>query len=721
MKFARILTLSLLTALASSQTSLATTAAHGYTAATPVPIDYWALRDVVNSVEISPDGKHILVLKTESKEGEHVLEIYKTDDISKPFRRLNAKPMEFISARWVHDNHIVGTAWKVVGRSVKGPEDDVRRYKIYSYNLEKNKFSESAGNFQIVGDLPKEPDKVLVAAGNAVTGRLGAVDPFAAFRPRAYYKYDLNTGQQTLVVKGSSKYPQIGFDIDGNPRYTSSVNADNEFVQYYRKPGGTGWNEFGERLDFDKHENLYRVLSGIHGYYGSKSDDPNIGYIIDNLNGEDKTSLYEFDFNTGQYGRKLYSNPDADVIGIQRHSNSWGGNSSLVAARYSGAKRERHWFDQQEKSMHDKLARNIPNAHQINISSRSRDGQSMIITNRGPKDPGSFWYFKDGKMINLGNRNPLVKPSDLSNVEYIRYTARDGLTIPAYLTKPKGPGPHPLIVLPHGGPHVNEVIGYDEWGQMLANNGYMVLQPQYRMSTGWGQKHFDSAFGQHGLAMQDDKDDGAKYLVQKGLVDPNRIAMFGWSYGGYAALVAASREDNIYQCTIAGAAVADAKKVYLKRAGRSSPKAIDDWARARGGFVGINPIDETEKVNIPVFMIHGDWDRRVLYFNYKDYKGEIERVAENRTTGECSGNLKNTECVTTLYRGGGKSKNASVPLVKTSGVSDATASGPYQGKHRFMTLKGADHFSVTLMYEHQKQLYTEMLDFLKNDCGPGGL
>jgi len=204
----------------------------------------------------------------------------------------------------------------------------------------------------------------------------------------------------------------------------------------------------------------------------------------------------------------------------------------------------------------------------------------------------------------------LVKPTDLSDVEFIRYPARDGKMIPAYVTKPKGPGPHPLIVMPHGGPHVNEVVGYDEWGQFFANNGYMVLQPQYRMSTGWGKDLFDSAYGQHGLAMQDDKDDGALHLVKKGWVNPDRIAMYGWSYGGYAALVAASRDNNIYQCTIAGAAVADAKKVYMKRSGPNTPKAIDDWAQRRG-MIGINPIDEVDKINIPVMMVHGDWDARV--------------------------------------------------------------------------------------------------------------
>jgi len=295
----------------------------------------------------------------------------------------------------------------------------------------------------------------------------------------------------------------------------------------------------------------------------------------------------------------------------------------------------------------------------------------MIVTNRGPHDPGSFWLVRNGTMTKLGSRNPLLQQEDLSDVEFIRYPARDGLSIPAYVTKPEGEGPFPLIVLPHGGPHVNEIISYDEWGQLLANNGYMVLQPQYRMSTGWGKNHFDSAYGEHGLAMQDDKDDGALFLVEQGLVDPDRIAMFGWSYGGYAALVATTREDQIYQCAIAGAAVADPEKSFRSGSRRGNPpKALIDWAERRG-TIGINPINEVAKANIPLLMVHGDVDARVLYYHYEDYRDAMNRA----------------------------------------GNTDA----------QYLTLEGADHFSRTLMYNHQEAFFTKMLDFLENDCGPGGL
>ncbi len=685
------------------------TAATGQTGVPTVPVEVWALRDTIATVTLSPDGQHLAMLRMTSKDGEYLLEIYKTSDLSKPWRRLNAEPMEMISAGFVSDDYIFGNAWQVVRNSVKGAEEDVRSYKSWAYNLKTNKFSEASGSFNIVGLLPKEPNHVLVATSTPNDGGAG-VDPFEAFRPRSYYRYNLSTGARELVLRGTTQYSNIEFDLDGNPRFASGVkDGSKELVYYYRMPGESSWKEFGERYDLDEHKNLYRVLGGFQGLAGFKADDPSIGYVIDNRGTEDKAALWEFDFKSGQFGRKLYSNPDADVLNIKTNSMSWAGDNTLAAAVYPGEKMERHWFDPAEKQLYELLEGAIPNAHQVNISSRSRDGKTMMVTNNGPRDPGSYWLFVDGKIAKIGSKNPLLKPEQLADVDFIRYPARDGKMIPAYVTKPKGQGPFPLVVIPHGGPHVNEVISYDEWGQLLANAGYMVLQPQYRMSVGWGQDHFDSAYGQHGLAMQDDKDDGVKHLVQQGLVDPNRVAMFGWSYGGYAALVASQREPNVYQCAIAGAAVADAAKSYRERRNPNSPKALDQWAQRRG-MIGINPIDDVAKTNIPLLMVHGDVDHRVEYWHLKDYRGAMAKAGKNGV-------------VTVGYDGdaGQAGNSGGGGEAQVSRVVSSQGLGRPQATAQYLTLEGAGHFYSTLMYDHQETLYNGMLNFLKNDCGPGGL
>ena len=708
----------------------------------PVPIDSFAMRNLVNTVAVSPDGKHLLVMKLLAKGGKYAIDIYSTDDFSKPIRTIGADPMEFFVGsppRWVSDTVIAGGTWKWVRKRVRGPEDTGWDTLLFSYDIEKNKFRQlenkktrtEGSGFTILNNLPGEPDEILIATGADVGGELG-VDPFARFRPRSYYKYNVKTGGKKLVLKGNEDIFNVTFDGKARPRFAQGVrNGERAF--FYRLPDSKDWKEYWTRENGDDYDQMYRILGGIEGQQGWVKDDPTTAMMISN-HGGDKAALWTYDLVNGVFKDKIFEAPDADVLGLQGHSNTWGSPDSDVSTSaiiYSGAKRERHWLDMEEKALHEQMESKIPNAYQISITSRSRDGQTMVVQNTGPRDPGSFWFVKDGKMMLVGSRNPLVKAEDLSDVKFIRYPARDGKMIPGYVTIPKGEGPHPLIVLPHGGPHVNEVIVYDEWGQFLANNGYMVLQPQYRMSVGWGKDHFVSAMGQHGFAMQDDKDDGAKYLVEQGMADPNRMAMFGWSYGGYAALVAASREPNIYQCVIAGAAVADPKKSHLQRSrggsGALKSDMIEDWARARGGFVGINPIVEIDKVNVPVMMVHGKQDARVLYFHFKDYRTEMERVAKDKQQGSCSGGIDDSVCTTTIYRsvrGGGDSV---VPVMQTSSEKvgetgrEEIRKELFQAKNRFVTLEQADHFSITLMYEHQKKLYTEMLDFLQNDCGPGGL
>jgi dipeptidyl aminopeptidase/acylaminoacyl peptidase len=313
------------------------------------------------------------------------------------------------------------------------------------------------------------------------------------------------------------------------------------------------------------------------------------------------------------------------------------------------------------------LADVIPNAYNISIPSRSRDGNTMTVLNTGPRDPGTYYMLKDGKIEAAGSRQPLLESANLADLKYITYKSRDGLKIPAFLTVPNGEPPYPLIVLPHGGPFVQETVIYDEWAQMLANNGFLVLQPQYRGSHGYGEEFYKIAFnqgGQGGYKMQDDKDDGALYLVEQGLADPDRMAMFGWSYGGYAALVAASRTPQIYQCVIAGAAVSDPNMQvnYYRFELRGTPalEQINMWDDS------ISPIKEVEKVNVPMLLIHGDVDQRVPLDHAKKYRKLLDKYNKN---------------------------------------------------YKYVELEGADHFSSTLFFDHQIELYESMIDFLENDCG----
>lgn len=637
----------------------------------PVPIDYWAVRDAVGSVSVSPDGRHMVVQKIESLKGNPVIEIYDTSDLSKAPKRLSTKPMELLNIdRWVSDDIFFATAMQVVRRNMKGPEQDVREYKTFAYSISNDKFTEFStpdgrGVFELASVLPKEPDFILVGTSNGPAAA-ASDDPFEGFRPRSYYKLNLKNGRRNLVYRGGGKQPQASFDIDGNPRFSSGVDiVTDEFISYYRGKNDKDWREF-LRVGSREFERLsFNFVGDIPG--GAEGT----GYVTARPEGEDKIGLYEYDFNTSTFLRKVYSNPDADVVGTFGSTQFWAGDDSIAGVIFPGAKNERHFLNKDEEALYNTVKANVPNAFQMSISSRSRDGNTMIVSNSAPSDSGTFYLLKDGKLRKIGSRNPLLKQEDYSPVEYRTITARDGLEIPVYITKPKGPGPHPLVVLPHGGPYITEVIVYDEWSQMLANNGYMVAQPQYRGSTGHGFNHYIKMWHEHGKAMSDDNDDVALQLIKEGKVDKDRVAMFGWSYGGYAALVAATRQDGLYQCTIPGAFVADALKQYLGRRD-DTIKYFDELSAQRGGKVGINPINELDKLAVPMLLIHPEWDRRVPFYHFTDTKRKLQKLGKDS-------------------------------MVK------------------FLPLKGADHFLYTHTYDHNKTYYTAILDYLKNDCGPGGL
>tara|TARA_R110002020_G_scaffold224599_1_gene434338 strand:- start:215807 stop:217786 length:1980 start_codon:yes stop_codon:yes gene_type:complete len=629
-------------------------------AADPVPIDAWALREVMQNVEINPSGKQIAWLSNTAREGNPILQIYDTGKFSDKPINVGADHMELQGFSWVSDTKLIVSFRQKVRKRIDGFNQGVYENQLALFDVPTKKFTELGDNFSIASLLPSEPDTVIISQPNDRFGLNLEDDPFAAFRPRTYYRLNLETGRKELILKGNARVATAIFDDTGSPRFSSGYDAGTkEYVFYGRNRDETDWREVG-RLD------SFKLESSNFNVDAFDPEDPDIAYVSAN-NGDDKVGIWKFNIRTGKFGELVYRRPDVDVAGMRMVSDYWSRGNKPAGIIYYGAKVETEWMDPAEQALFASLEGAIPNAHQLSVTSRSRDGKTMVVYNSGPKDPGSYYLLQDGALSFVGTKNPLLKPEDLSEVRYIKYPTRDGREVAGYLTVPKGPEPHPLIVLPHGGPFVAEVVGYDEWGQFLANHGYAVLQPQYRGSLGYGLEHWEIAYGQGGLKMQDDKDDGALWLVKQGFADKDRLAMFGWSYGGYAAAVAASRDPNIYQCTIAGAAVVDGN-MQLNYYRDGLLPASEYWELKRRE--GVQPLDEASKVNIPLMIIHGDVDQRVPFEHFKKYTQALDKAHIN---------------------------------------------------YKSVVLKGADHFYNTLFFDHQQKLYTEMLDFLENDCGPGGL
>ncbi len=628
----------------------------------PYPLEYWALREVIDNVQVSPDGKYLGLMRIPSRDGNPIIEIFDASDMSEEPFRLNADPMEITNFYWVSSTDIVFSLRQKVRDRIEGFNQGVYETRIATVDIEDRKvraFDES--NAAIEHLLPNDSSRIIISFTEGDADGPGA-RLREAFRPRSYWTFNLETGAKSLLIRGKISLGQIDFDPQGNPWLARGFDlASGEFLWYYRKPGTSGWEEV-----YRQQEDRFDTFEIIE-FDRSK---PNHVLVAAN-NGSDKLGLWSFDVEKKVLDELIYRRSDVDIWGVRYHSNEWEHPGEVVGVTYATDRLHTEYFDEIEGATYAQLRELIPYAWNLNISSRSRDGATMVIYNAGPRDPGTFYLLKDGRLQAVGSKQPLLKSEDLADVQYITYDARDGTRIAGYITIPHGEPPFPLVVMPHGGPFVGEWVGYDEWGQVLANNGYLVLQPQYRGSRNYGMEFYLSAFvdgGQGGYKMQDDKDDGALYLVEQGLADADRMAMFGWSYGGYAALVAASRTPQIYQCVIAGAAVSDPlmqiNYYRYQLRGAQANEQLNMWDDS------VSPLAEAEKVNVPMLLIHGSVDQRVPPKHARKYLDALERYKKN---------------------------------------------------YRYVELEGADHFYDTLFFNHQLKLYESLIGYLENDCGPGGL
>ena len=634
------------------------------------PLEYFALREVINNVTVSPDGERLAMLKILSRTGDPILHIYDTDDLDADPLVVNADPMEIIGYRWASDRHVVLQFRQQVRNRLQGQEGSVYAYRLAILDVVDETFDDFETDTApfVENVLEGRPNEIIVSEQEGFDNSVGVRE---AYRPRAYYTVNLERGTKQLLIRGRLDVGRISFDSDGNPRLAQGFDRrTRDYMYYYRDVGENSWREVLRWTEDQFEGAFFEEVIGL--------DDSVPGNILVlAFNGDDKLGLWSFNPATKEYEELIYRRSDVDVYGVRYHSNSWTYPDRVTAVTYFKDNLHFEYFDEIEGATFNQLEELVPYAHYVAITSRSRDGNTMVVGNRGPRDPGTYYLLHNGEFEFVGSTQPLVESDQLADVEYIPYTARDGRAMAAFITIPNtGEPPYPTVVMPHGGPFVREVFFFDEWAQMLANNGYMVVQPQFRMTLGYGFDHFMSAIvdsndsgrpmSQAGRRMQDDKDDAALHLVDMGLADPDRMAMYGWSYGGYAALIAASRTPQIYQCTIAGAAVSDyvtfANDTMRGRAPTGAARVMRDVYQ----YGAVQPVDEVEKVNVPLLLIHGSVDSRVLPKQAELYRNALDRAGKN---------------------------------------------------YKYVELEGADHYYNTLYYEHQIELYTSIIGFLRNDCG----
>ncbi|RZJ86220.1 MAG: S9 family peptidase, partial [Brevundimonas sp.] len=287
----------------------------------------------------------------------------------------------------------------------------------------------------------------------------------------------------------------------------------------------------------------------------------------------------------------------------------------------------------------------------VQVVSATPDFDKIIVLTQGAGDPGSYALIDmaAGRATPLGSQYPAVPTAAMGEVRYIEYRAADGMRIPAYLTLPPGREAKnlPLIMLPHGGPGARDEPGFDHWSQLLASRGYAVIQPQFRGSTGYGNAHLEAGYGEWGKKMQSDLTDGVHYLRDQGIIDPARVCIFGWSYGGYAAMAGATLDPETYRCAIAGAGVSDLPRMLAWERDQTGGKdsiVMRFWKRFMGAdrindnaIAQVSPARLADRVRGPVLLIHGRDDSVVPYEQSELFQRALQRSGKDVEMVELQG------------------------------------------------------------------------------------
>jgi dipeptidyl aminopeptidase/acylaminoacyl peptidase len=420
------------------------------------------------------------------------------------------------------------------------------------------------------------------------------------------YSLKISTGKLTLLRKNTNRYTDWIFDWNDNLRMATRSKEDgtNELWRMDKK-GETllySWNIFenANPIAFTKDNRYFYITS-------------NVGDDVD------LSQLYLMDIETGEL-EFMERDPEgkADFGGIIISDKTF----EVLFTSYTDEFTRRYFKNAEFESHYNKLKDKF-SGMEISLFSPTSDEQFWLVNVWTDTNPGIVYLYNmsNGEATFQYTLRPDLPSENLSPVKSIRYPSSDGLEIQAYLTLPKGNKGKklPLVVNPHGGPWARNYWGFNPYAQFLANRGYVVLQPNFRGSTGFGKSFLNAGNNQWGELMQDDITWGIKYLIDQGIADKEKVAIFGISYGGYATLAGLAFTPEVYTCGVSSVGPSNLitllnsippywesmrKSFYVRMGDPTTEEGIEQIKRQ-------SPLYSADKISAPLMVVQGQNDPRV--------------------------------------------------------------------------------------------------------------
>lgn len=421
------------------------------------------------------------------------------------------------------------------------------------------------------------------------------------------YRLNIETGELTLLAENPGNIQGWMTDHDGRLRVaTAIVDGVNTQILYR----DTEDEPFKPVLT----TNFRDVVSFMEFTPDNKEV-----YAATNLH-RDKTILVRMNPATCEELEVLYENERYDIASISYSRK----RKKLLSVYCTGHKEPvRHYFDAEEEQLRQRIKAHFPN-QRYGIADTDKAEENYLIYVGGDRTRGSYWHYNalTDEAKKIADLAPWIKSDEMNAMHPVCYTTRDGLQIEAYLTLPDGLTPDtakqlPVVVNPHGGPWARDCWGYSSEVQFLSNRGYAVIQMNFRGSTGYGRHFLEASYKQWGLKMQDDITDGVKWLIERGIANPNRIAIYGGSYGGYATLAGLTFTPDLYACGIDYVGVSNLFTFmqtippYWRPMLEMMYEQVGHPEHDADQLAATSPALHADKIKVPLFVAQGANDPRV--------------------------------------------------------------------------------------------------------------
>lgn len=426
------------------------------------------------------------------------------------------------------------------------------------------------------------------------------------------YRLNVLTGEMTMLAENPGNIMGWMTDHDGKLRIAITSDGVNNSILYR----DTEEEDFRPVLTTSFKETVSPVIFTF---------DNQMVYALSNL-GRDKTALVKFDVANGKEAEVLFETQEADIEGLNYSRK----DKKLLSVSWTTDKEKEHFFDAETEAMQKELESNLP-GYEVSVGSHNKAEDKFMIRTYSDRTRGAYYFYNKNtkELTKMAELSPWLNEEHLCEMQPISYTSRDGLTIHGYLTLPLGYEPKnlPVVVNPHGGPWARDYWGFNPEVQFLANNGYAVLQMNFRGSTGYGREFWEASFKQWGRTMQDDITDGVNWLIEQGIADPDRVAIYGGSYGGYATLAGLTLTPELYAAGVDYVGVSNLF-TFMNTIPPYWKPMLDMLAEMVGHpetdslmLAEVSPVFHVDKIQAPLFVAQGANDPRVN-------KAESDQIVE---------------------------------------------------------------------------------------------